>query len=86
MNEQDLVDDLRALLEAGLIEPDEASEEPRFRVTPAGLKVAMANGVTTAACGCLVLEDEVCPECGGCGPRGVEWQGCCECQRPHVRR
>jgi hypothetical protein len=37
--------------------------------------------VVTAPCGCLVLDDEWCRTCGGCGPRGDEWAGCCTCDR-----
>lgn len=43
------------------------------------MKKTNANPVTTAPCGCLVLDDEWCRTCGGCGGRGVEWSGCCRC-------
>jgi hypothetical protein len=39
----------------------------------------VAVPVVTAPCGCLVLDDEWCRTCGGCGPRGDEWAGCCTC-------
>lgn len=34
--------------------------------------------VVAAPCGCVVLDDEWCRTCGGCG-HGDEWGGCCRC-------
>lgn len=41
---------------------------------------AVSAAVVAAKCGCLVLEDEVCSECGSCGARHTEWSGCCACR------